>query len=366
MKNFDLAQFKGFIIKSSEQTPYTAILYAQATDGEKWWKVSSRWYRDSCEGRREFKEGQIAMITSDDRMIIETREMFDASLAPWDTTVNIEAENVTDKSVDVARLLLKDSIIPAGDVEEVVASLNHDTNYDMARDLSWVLVFLTRLIKDPQVHHTRVQQGLFDPSVLVTLDRQTLLPEVYRNPGVDTVKVDALIENKRRDVEASFYTQVASNEPTKRRDDDKRKPGVYTPVETRAHSNCPPGAKDVVYVQQDGKLYCFDRESIKDKTHNPKTDKAFPPDVLKELSLIKSPRYVQQAQNKTEVVREHVAQELAPGLFLKLKEEIELFKTHQCAACGAEVFLPRFKSIMNNKPIVFCSQECFEDFEFDK
>lgn len=371
MTQFTDKPIRGFVIRSRGVSQFTSSFYrnGEGWGDDDWYRVNMRWMKEACEGKRMFQEDAVAMITVDDELIVETRDMFDAAQGKWTKVVDNEFAPVSEKSFSVAKEMLEDSILPSGDVNAVLASLvplsGDATNHDMARRLSWVLVFLKRLIKDPQVHHFRVKNHQIPPDTLVELDRYTLLPEVYKNPDGDHDEAEIILKKKRREIESIFFSNLKPSDPTRRKQMSPVRPEVFRPLQTNARAKCPTGVDDVIYYDENGELFCFGREQVVGVVKNPITGKPFRQTFLDEIAMIKDVRIRSTREQEQEVVIERqVERELAPGLFQKLKDEINLIRTLFCNQCDAEIFLPRFKSVKGNEKVMFCSQQCFDQFDF--
>jgi hypothetical protein len=372
MHRFTPLFIQGFAIKG--QIPG----YTTSKNRDNWYNVSMKWYRDACENKRTFIPGKVAYIarTSDGRtrLILETEEMFKASLREWKDIVITKFDPVTLRSFDVARDMLSDNpILPKHYVEPVLASIsttNQLYNEELARSLSRVLVFLTQLITDPQVHHFRVQNEFYKPEDLIRLEYDQTLPEIYRNPSSGSRDdVDKYIEKRRRVIENQFYAQLEHTDPTVRRKSPPQK--MFQLLKTDTKLMCPENTRDVVYYEEDGSAYCFERSKIGEAVKsgqdlNPYTGRKFSSDFLKELDRWRSltPKAVIEEKEDDEVVVMKKRVELAPGLFLKLREEINAIKPLYCSLCNEEIFVPRYKSVKGDQKVIFCKQACFDKFNF--
>lgn len=59
-----------------------------------------------------------------------------------------------------------------------------------------------------------------------------------------------------------------------------------------------------------------------------------------------------------------VDQELAPGLFAKLRNLIANLDQKNCAMCGQQIYSAKYKTVKDSRVLEFCGLECFEDFSF--
>jgi hypothetical protein len=179
-----------------------------------WYKVNKLFYKTSCANERRFEPFKVGYLTVDGHIIEETQEMYNASLKSWQK----EFAPVIPESYDVARtLLLENDLLQSsldGDtrfryVDEILASFGPvETNHDLARKLSFVLVFLSPILDTPSRFQQDVRDGVVRASDLVNFDRPTLLPEVYSVPGVDAAPYEIKIKRMRAAVESAFYRLV--------------------------------------------------------------------------------------------------------------------------------------------------------------
>lgn len=335
-----------------------------------WYMANMKWYREICKTGRVFT-GDVAYLVASGDLILETKHMFDASKKGWEHIIDVEFSPITEHSFDVAKTILSDNPILSNynskDIDAILASIADKTNknYDMARRLSWVLAFLSQITKEPQIHHYRVRNHQYKPEDLVLLDRYALLPEIYKNPDADSDEVEYLIKSRRRFIENQFYARLTPVEVGQRKKVSPLKPEVYKFLTTSAHSKCPPNVEDVMYYEEDGVLYCFNRSDLTNVKINPNTGKKFSSEFLRELSLINSPKIERRRERQREIIHEQRPDiELAPGLFQKLKDEIALITPIYCSHCNIEIFVPKYKSIKGSQKVQFCEKECFDRFQF--
>lgn len=336
-----------------------------------WYKASLKWYKEVCQNGRSFNDGNVAYLTASGNLIIETKEMFDISTKDWEHIIDIEFSHINEHSFDVAKTILNDNPILSNysskDIDAILASIANNTNinYDMAKRLSWLLVFLSKITKEPQIYHYRVQNHQYKPEDLILLDRYALLPEIYKNPNADSDEVEYLIKTRRRFIENQFYSRLQPIEIGKRKRTVPLKPEIFNYLTTNSYLKCPPGVQDIVYYEEDGRLYCFNRTEIKNMKNNPTTGKPFHLEFLHELSRISSPKITLKQEGPQDIIREAQPEiDLAPGLFQKLKEEIELITPIYCSMCNKEIFAPKYKSIKGSQKVHFCEKECFDQFRF--
>lgn len=369
MQSFTNESIRGILIYTNTRNEYTSSYYING-----WYKVNMLWIKHACEHKvgtqdptRKFP---IAYLTHTGKIIPETPEMYAAS-KPRVQNINIKDEPISVLSFDVAKSMLKNSMIQSNDVDAVLNSLDtfspSSTNRDIAKRLSWVLVFLEKLISEPQIHHYRVKTQQYLPEILVELDRFALLPEVYKNPDIDQNEInnfENILNRKRQYIEEQFYDRYE-----RLKDPEKRKKNIqaridFKPLKTNVYEKCPPGTADVVFYQDEKSLFCFERQTIINTKYNPITGKEWSPDFILESRRLKDPTtqtLPQKPQQQTSIVLE---KELAPGLIRKLKDQLKLLETYTCTNCKEEILHPIYKSVKNQTRVLFCGEECFENYKF--
>jgi hypothetical protein len=202
-----------------------------------------------------------------------------------------------------------------------------------------------------------------------------MLPEIYQDPSTDKKEIDELIRRKRNVIEQDFYYRLKKTiNPTLRKAAGPMRLNYYAPLKTSVREKCPPGVTDVVYYEDEQELFCFERQTIINTRYNPATGKPWRSTFLKEMNNIKNPVLInpvlEQSLNSQKIIPEKDSQQniaekvLAPGLFDKLREEISLLQTYMCTKCSKEMLVPRYKSIQNGKTVQFCTQECFDNYDF--
>ena len=282
-----------------------------------WYKVNMAWYKMACEGKRRFVSGKLAYVTVNNDIIVETEEMYRASRQDWIR----EFTPLDPAGFDVVKRMLMDNEVLksvlsgnalADYAEAIIASFEPiDTNYDLARKTSYVLVFLSSLIDEPQVYHERIRAQEYPADVLINLDRYTLLPEIFSDPDVDKTPIENKIKRMRRSIENRYYELIKMRDPTVRR---------------RGRKFVEPQVRSIAQISGDERV-------------------AFP-DAL--------PREVRAGK------------ELAPGLFQKLRERITQMTPIYCNQCNAEVFAPPYSTPKGAERLKFCSKECFDRYDIEE
>lgn len=317
---------RGFALKDLER-PMAAgdrshpqyTIPQEVKDG--WYKVNMAWYRMACEGKRRFIPGKVAYVTVNNDLIVETEEMYRASRQDWIR----EFTPLDAAGFEVAKRMIMDnnvlkSVYSGGALEDyaeaIIASFGPiETNYDLARKTSYVLVFLSSLIDEPQVYHERIRAQEYPADVLINLDRYTLLPEVFRDPNVDKTPIENKIKRARRSIENRYYELIKQSDPVVRRRMRPRR--VEAPV------------RSIAQISGDERVAL--------------------PAVLPAAAPV--------------VRKSRVAKELAPGLFQKLRERITQMTPIYCNQCDAEVFAPPYTTPRGAQRLKFCSKECFDRYD---
>ena len=297
--------------------------------GVKWYKVNKLFFKLSCEGKRKFVPNTVAYLTTNNEIINETLEMFNESLK-FDFEKPFKP--ITLNSFNVAKIMLMNNKILKESfdetylntyVDEIIASFSPSlSNHDIARKLSYVLVFLTDLIHEPQYHHKRVVERLISGQELIRLDRYTLLPEIFTDEKSDKQAIENLIKKGRALIENTYYTLLDEIE--------------FCPEAGRKHT-----IPQKMGVKKKSKELC-------NIVYNPVKSK------------IESKRSI----SDNVINQVSVNENLAPGLINKLITFIyREFITH-CAKCNADIGSSSYISVDDNEKKEFCNKECFEAYEF--
>lgn len=334
--------------------------------GPDWVRAKVSWYKYPCDvrsyGRRlPFKENTVAYLTINGRVIVETREIYDKSLAFLRRKfTDIEREEIYPEMIrKVVFDMLKenDALVKSGmDMNALTSAIVGDNDDVKAiRDrLTRTLVYLQRIIKQPQVHIERVESGMFDPKTLVKLNRDNVLPEVFKNPSIDqrvVERVYAIINSKMSRLHDEFERRLAEERsPTINRtfkSSTKYVPTIrYPGVEEPKPFVVPSSRK--VYYNEDDVLYTFSLDEIETETINPRTGKPFDKAFLDEIKLLSSRR-------------------LADGLFERVRDDLlNLNLMCQCSTCDVATtpFGTSFSSKTASSRVNFCDAKCFERFTF--
>lgn len=359
MYKFTDKPIKGFALNIND--PKWTIPRNIVQDGTTWYFVNKPWYKAACEKSRDFIFNHVGYVTHSNIIIIETMDMYQASKIK-EVDIDIKFQPITNASLTAARNALTDeSLLPSTFTEEIVASLPNENNYEMAHALSKIIVFLRKLIKEPQIHHQRIKNNQYLPSDYVELDKYIMLPEVYKNPNAEWDEFDQIIKKKRIFIETLFYADI-----------QKKKIGKLPPKYLKyANVNVPSSClkfNNTVYYNDDDQMYCFEYEEILGQTVNPHTGRPFSNDFLKELKRlhITSNSNLKQKEDVPIVKIKSIANdiELAPGLFEKLRDEISTLEPNYCSECNVEFFASKYNSLKGKQKVQFCTRECMEKYKF--
>lgn len=299
--------------------------------GKIWYKVNKTFYKLSCEGKRKFISNKVAYLTTDNEIIVETLEMYNESVK---FDLRKPFREITENSFNVAKIMLMDNPVLkksfAGTyldtyVDEIIASFSPTISaHDVARKLSYVLIFLTDLIDGPQSYHKQVEEGLFSGQELIRLDRYTLLPEIFADAKTDKQVVENLIKKGRALIENTYYKLLDEFEFRPEVGRKQTRPTKMGVKKSYSSESC-----SVVYSP----------ENVKIKS---------------------TPRIISNVSNQV-----NVYEDLAPGLIQKLKVFIFRNISTQCAKCYADVGSSSYSSVDENERKIFCNKECFEAYDFN-
>jgi len=310
---------RGFALR--DKNKFT-IEQEEIKDG--WYRVNMNWYKMSCEGKRMFIPGKVAYVTVNNDLIIETEDMYKASKRDWInefTPLHVGGFEIAKRMI-MNNDILKSTYSGAA-LEQyantIIASFGHiKTNYDMARKLSYVLVFLSSLIDQPQIYHKMIMDKKYSGDVLINLDRYTLLPEIFKDPTKEKTDIENKIKRDRRSIENKYYELIKQTDPVVR----KRMKPKRVEAPPRRSTN----SEEVV-------------------------------------SPVVRPIQVSGATTTIATPSSRRGMELAPGLFQRLREKITQMTPIYCNQCDAEVFAPPYTTIRRTERLIFCTKECFDRYD---
>ncbi len=313
---------RGFALKDQDTEFATS---QEVQDG--WYKANMAWYRMACEDKRRFVPDKVAYVTANNDLIVETEEMYRASRQDWMR----EFTPLDAAGFDVVKSMIMDNEVLRSALrgqaledyaEAIIASFGAiETNYDLARKTSYVLVFLSSLIDEPQIYHEKIRAQEYPAEVLINLDRYTMLPEVFKDPDVDKTPTENKIKRARRSIENRYYELINQRDPGVRRG---MRPGVAPVVPA-----------NVPLIIDDSVSRDDARPAVR-------------------ASAVVSASVSREAR---------VAKELAPGLFQRLRARITQMTPIYCNQCDTEVFAPPFTTVRKAERLKFCSKECFDIYD---
>lgn len=296
---------KGFVVSDKDSVFATPI---EVRYGNKtWYKVNKNFYKHIYTDKRNFIPGLIGYIMQDSSIVTETNKMFERLKTGFEIK---DSKAMIISGYDVAKhmisnVVLLNNIYTVKDLnsfaEKIVESFKPcDTTKDIAKKLSFILVYYRKLIPVEQSYIENTRQKLYNPENLLNLQKDILLPEVYSLPENDpnkknmVISVGKLITQERKAIETEFFIHLESKK---------------LPYEGRMR----------VRVKM-----------TTSKVHN---------------QLMKGDKF-------------------APGLIQKLKNLINFVPLTKCSLCDKNVYNLSYKSVCSGEVQTFCNQECFDKFEF--
>jgi hypothetical protein len=233
---------RGFAI-SNPSSKYATNLEIIDQFGTKWYKANKLFYKESCANIREFEPGAVGYIetisttaeggskipsgnmgeTDNIRIIIETSEIFEFSKKEW---LSIRKSQLAQDSFMIAKRLLQNNSVlntslSSKDLEKYTDDIIESfkpcvDNEDLAKKLSYVLVFLNKIINTPQQYHVDIKNKLYKGSSLITLDKNVLLPEIYLSESDKPKLIDEItfkISIARLWIESEFFLEINKLRP---------------------------------------------------------------------------------------------------------------------------------------------------------
>lgn len=367
--------------------------------GTRWHNLNRSWYVNVCKHGRQWIPGVFGYRMASGQIFHETQEMFnsyinrnkrsysevsDDKLAIFDT-VSSMLTGVLDRD-DVDKLM---NYLPLSPVEEFVDSA------------AKIYVFASKLINKPQIHLERLKRKQYSMKTLPKLDKNMMLPEVYKNPALNpaTARMGVLTW---KDYDERIDKKIKTVKERMLQGSDavymKKKKIRYDESSLPVGSNIERCSNDPVYYMEDGKMYCFDRKSLKGMTQNPKTGKNFSKNFLASIAYIKDPisepeemevdmedstpppeydakpriqRQPNRASNLLKSIQKDISSAYSFG-----EPKTNVFRHDEdnpmiaagpnvyCAQCNKSFKDPKFKTTFKGNVINFCTTKCFEDFNF--
>jgi len=296
---------KGFVISNKNSELATSIEVRH--NNKKWYKINKLFYKQLYTNKRKFVPDLIGYVMKDSSIVTETDVMFDQLKRLFE---NKESKPKIKAGYEVATHMINQDVLLNSiyTVKElnsfatkIVESFKPcDSVKEIAKKLSFVLVYYQKLITAEQIYIENTKKKLYAPENLINLQKDVLLPEVYSLPDTTedkkgiVISIGKLIAQIRKEIETKFYIQLELNK---------------LPEEGRAYT----------------------RTKVVRREHN------------KQLVL---------------------GEKFAPGLIQKLKTLINVAQLSTCSFCNKHVYNLSYKSIYAGEIHEFCNQECFDKFEF--
>lgn len=360
---------KGIVVKYNDE------IKSYLTDknvGNDWYIVKNSWYRDVCKYGREFRtlrglknivgyrvqdKRTLGRQASDFFVIEETKAIYDASINFQQEEVEIDTFYDTAKPILLNKLQNFNSSYNRNYIEKI---LNTFSITNFLNEYSKIVVFLEKLIKNDQIFHQRIKHMQYTPEIFISLTKEEMLPEIYKNPKADKNEMDSIIQEKRKEIIDNFIKETKLLFTRKKTKPELFRKLYYPEVNTFCLKINDAEIDDIIYYEEDGVLYCFEFDMIKNETKNPITNKDFSLEFINQIKKIRS-RSIKEKE-KEKIIEQEI--ELAPDLFKFLREEIEAITPIYCSECDEEIFIPLYKSVKRSKIVQFCRKECFDKFNF--
>jgi len=431
---FTNRSIKGFVLNDIDEK-YT--INQEVMPG--WRKVSKEWYKMSCRGERVFIPNFVGYLTSHDEIIIESEDMYEASKRDW----NNEYTPLTNVGYKIAKDLLMENIILKSTysgsflnsyVNDILASFGTlKTNYDLARRISYVYVFLSPIIDRPQKYHAEFRRKMYTGDQLLTLPKDdVLLPEI-NDPGTDVKLINNKINTLRRTIERKYYKRVSQDDrdpairkrlgrvryeaPARKSDNNGPSFEPIRPIEKQQNLSIDHIQKQIIHEEplniikipnQPERRKIIPVRRLKSPIQSPQIPNEPEPlqipnepeplqipnepeplqipneparRILKAIRR-KSPvipnepvpvqQFEEPIQTKSQTSEERLKlmplkrtsknEELAPGLFGKLRDIIGQKSPIECNKCHKEVSGAPYSTPFQSERLTFCSKKCFEKY----
>jgi hypothetical protein len=296
---------KGFVVSNVSNVFATSIEVKY--NNETWYKVNKLFYKQLYTNSRTFVPDLIGYIMQDSSIVTETLTMFERLKLIFQTKESGSRIKTGYKvAIDMINQdILLNSIYSVKErnsfAAKVVDSFKPcDSVKEIAKKLSFVLVYYRKLINCEQSYIENTKKKLYAPENLLNMQKDLLLPEVYFVSAVNkkdlVVSVKKLIAQIRKEIETSFFTQVQLTN----------------------------------ILPEEGRVYLRIAPQIARKHNN---------------QLMPGEKF-------------------APGLIQKLKTLITFIPITTCSFCNKHVYNLSYKSIYSGEVKDFCDQDCFDKFEF--
>lgn len=210
---------KGFVVSNPHNVFATSIEVKY--NNKTWYKVNKLFYKQLYTDSRVFVPDLIGYIMQDSSIITETLTMFERLKLLSETK---ESEHKIKAGYKVAidiinQDILLNTVYSVKDLNSFAAKVVEsfkpcDSAKEIAKKLSFVLVYYRKLITGEQSYIENTKKKLYAPENLLNLKKDVLLPEVYSLSAVNKkeveVSVGKLIAQIRKEIETLFFIQLQS------------------------------------------------------------------------------------------------------------------------------------------------------------
>ncbi|MEX0598864.1 MAG: hypothetical protein WD512_20440, partial [Candidatus Paceibacterota bacterium] len=297
---------KGFVV--SEKNNILSTLIEVRYNNKTWYKVNKLFYKHLYTGDRPFIPGLIGYVMKDSSIVVETIEMFERLKHQFEMRETKSRINAGYEAAIyiINNDILLNSVYTVKDLNSFAAKIVESfkpcySTREVAKKLSFVLVYYSKLLTNDQIYIENTRKKLYAPENLLNLKKDVLLPEVYSLPNTDPHKKSVVA------LVGSRISQIRRSIET----------SFYQKLALKVNP-------------EEGRVYRL----LKPKSKKVETQHLVPGDKF------------------------------APGLIQKLKSLITVVPLTKCSLCYANVYNLSYKSICSGAAQTFCSQECFENFEF--
>ena len=214
MKKFTNKIIRGLAI--SEKNEFSSNIQLTDEFGKIWYKVNNLFYKNACEKERIYQNNKVAYITSDNFIIIETEEMLNESNKK---KFIFSFDLISATSLEIAKEMLKENYLLSNCFDEenlekftneILNSFNIlKTKDDLARKISKILIFLSKIIDTPQSFHEKICKGKIQGKDLINLNKFDMLPEIFSKEGTNKIKIENFIKNERSVIEQTFLKLIS-------------------------------------------------------------------------------------------------------------------------------------------------------------
>lgn len=210
---------KGFVVSDKYNVFATSIEVKY--NNKTWYKVNKIFYKQLYTDSRAFVPGLIGYIMQDASVVTETLTMFERLKLLFATKESgYKIENGYKVAIDIINQdILLNTVYNVKELNSFAAKIVEsfkpcDSVKEIAKKLSFILVYYRKLITGEQSYIENTKKKLYAPENLLNLQKDELLPEVYSLSAVNKkeveVSVGKLIAQIRKEIETSFFIQLQS------------------------------------------------------------------------------------------------------------------------------------------------------------